>query len=317
MPPIKRCVQLQDRDLFLLRDLLESRVMTLAHIAVHHFGGRAEAAKKRIQRLKTEGLLAERRRRQYEPSVLGLTAAAFALLKEHGDLDGYPSMSEAAWLRRSQVSDATIRHELAVMDVRAAFAREIAKTMELSCTSIVTWPRLIEFPVIRPAGESMLVRPDALVRIREKGSDGDAEHTFFLEVDRSSESLDTLAAKATDYREHYRSGDFARRNGGTVESRSEHPFRVLFALKSAERRNNIAERLLLIDPPILQMVMLGVFDDVVKDPLGAVWTCPADYRAAVIGSRHDVASRAGRPAFRDRDRERHVETRLKMRPLLE
>ncbi len=66
-------VNLQERDLALFRNLFESRVMTAAHVSVLHFDGKAEATKKRLQRLKAAGFITERRRKAYEPAVLFLT----------------------------------------------------------------------------------------------------------------------------------------------------------------------------------------------------------------------------------------------------
>ena len=66
-------IELQDRDVALLRGLFEARVMTLGHIATFHFDGRMEAATKRVQKLKRAGILHERPRRVYEPSIVCLT----------------------------------------------------------------------------------------------------------------------------------------------------------------------------------------------------------------------------------------------------
>lgn len=68
-------ISLQDRDNALLRGLFESRVMTSKHVATLYFEGRAEAAKKRLQKLKTAGFVKERPRRAYEPSLLFLTSS--------------------------------------------------------------------------------------------------------------------------------------------------------------------------------------------------------------------------------------------------
>ena len=73
--------QLQARDLALLKGLFESRLMTLAHVTAIHFEGAAEAAKKRVQKLKASGYLAERPRRAYDPSILHLT-------RQYSTLDG-------------------------------------------------------------------------------------------------------------------------------------------------------------------------------------------------------------------------------------
>lgn len=74
MPQTKSdSLQLQDRDLALLRGLFECRVMTTDHATALYFDGKNEAAKKRLQKLKTAGLISERPRRAFEPSILFLT----------------------------------------------------------------------------------------------------------------------------------------------------------------------------------------------------------------------------------------------------
>ena len=85
-----RELRIQDRDVAFLQGLFESRVMTLAHASTLFFGGKPEAAKKRVQKLKAAGYVRERPRHTYEPSVLFLTAPADAvrqrpLVRERGD----------------------------------------------------------------------------------------------------------------------------------------------------------------------------------------------------------------------------------------
>src|SRR5690349_14639011 len=113
-------VSLQGRDFSLLRSLFESRVMTTDHAAAIYFDGKNEAAKKRLQKLKVAGLVGERPRRAFEPSVLFLTRKGLELLQEQGVLAQYPAFSLPALDRRARVSDLTIRHELEVMDVKTA-----------------------------------------------------------------------------------------------------------------------------------------------------------------------------------------------------
>ena len=55
--------------------------------------------------------------------------------------------------------------------------------------------------------------------------------------------------------------------------------------KSAERRNNTAERLLQNTPPILRLVYLSTFEEVTHDPTGAIWIRPLDYREATEGTK--------------------------------
>ena len=99
--------------------------MTLAQIIVLHFQGKNEAAKKRVQKLKSAGYVRERPRRTYEPSILFLTPEGFRLLSQRGHLADYPRIGVETMERRAQVSDLTLRHELEVMDVKVAIVAAV------------------------------------------------------------------------------------------------------------------------------------------------------------------------------------------------
>jgi hypothetical protein len=58
--------------------------------------------------------------------------------------------------------------------------------------------------------------------------------------------------------------------------------------KTAERRNNTAERLLQKAAPILTQVRLSTFAEVTETPLAGIWINPADYRDATKGTRFDT-----------------------------
>lgn len=269
----------QARDIALLRGLFESRVMTTAQIAAFYFGGKKEAAKKRLQKIKSAGLLGERKRRVNEPSVLFLTRKAHSLLTEIGLLPQFPRLSSAVFEKRADVSDLTIHHELEVMDVKAAFYSALRHSDTFEIAEFSTWPRLHEFMAARPnGGQETLVKPDGFIRVREKERDGGlSEHTFFLEVDRSTETQDTLVKRAGCFLEYYKSGGFAEKNRAPRSAFKEFPFRVLFVLKSEERRNNTAARLLESNPPIRTLVYLSTFREVLADPVGNIWIRPTDY----------------------------------------
>ena len=96
-------ILLQDRDLVVLRGLFECRVMTKEHAATLYFEGKSEAAKKRLQKLKAMGLISERPRRAFEPSVLFLTRKGLILLQEKGVLAQYPTFDLPVLDRRTRV----------------------------------------------------------------------------------------------------------------------------------------------------------------------------------------------------------------------
>lgn len=313
-------LQLQERDIEILRGLFESRVMTLSHIAELYFDGKKEAAKKRLQKLKAANLLGERARRVYEPSVLYLTRKAFTLLQENGTLAGYPVMSAATLEKRARVSEITLRHELAVMDVKTALCSSIANATAFTVTEFSTWPLLYQFEAARPGYDAtdVTVKPDGFIRIQEKESDGGlSEYTFFLEVDRSTETQDTLVSRAGCYLDYYKSGSFAVRNGTNRSDYKEYPFRVLMVFRTAERRNNMAERLLQASAPILSLVCLSTFAEVLSDPLSAVWIRPVDYRDATKGTPFDTDKKPESWGYkRQTAREEFVERTVKKHRVL-
>ena len=162
------------------------------------------------------------------------------------------------------------------------------------------------------------MKPDSFIRIHEKeADDGLSEHTFFLEVDRSSETLETLVSKVSCYLDYYKSGGFAVKNGAARSAYKEYPFRVLMVFKTAERRNNTAERLLQNTPPIFTQVCLSTLDEVKQDPLGAIWIRPLDHREAVKGTPFDPEQRQQQLGYqRQTARDLFVEQNMKKLPLL-
>jgi hypothetical protein len=280
-------LQFQPRDLALLRGLFESRVMTTAHATALYFDNKIDAANKRLQKLKSCGFIGERPRRAFQPSVLFLTRNGIKQLEAEGILQNYPSFALPALDRRARVSDLTIRHELEVMDVKAAFHSAIKALPSRTIAEFSTWPLLNEFKAYRPGHKSteVLVKPDGFILIHEAEADGTKfERTFFLEVDRSTETQDVLVDRAGCYFDYYKSGGFAMRNGATRADYKQFPFRVIMVFKSAERRNNTAERLLQGAQPIFKQVCHATLEDVTRDPFGAIWIRPFDYREATKGT---------------------------------
>jgi hypothetical protein len=313
-------LQPQDRDFALLRGLFESRVMTVGHIAMLYFDGKREYAKKRLQKIKAAGLISERTRRVNEPSILFLTRKAFDLLNSQGQLSGYPALGGTSFEARSNVSELTLRHELEIMDVKAALHSALAESKQFSIVEFSTWPLIYQFEASRPIdGANTLVKPDGFIRIHEKepGTKGFA-YDCFLEVDRSTEAQDALVSKAGCYREFYKSGSFAARNGAPRTDFKSFPFRVLMVLKSDERRNNTTERLLHHNPPILTQVWLTTFAEVTADPLGAIWILPMDYRKLTLDTQFYRETPNRRSEYRRQpERDTFIESKIQKRRLLE
>lgn len=163
--------------------------MTADHIVTLYFDGKSEYTKKRLQKLKAANLIRERPRRMNEPAVLFLTRKGFDLLNAEGQISGYPSLGTTSFEARASVSELTLRHELEVMDVKAALHAALAKSEQFSIAEFTTWPLLCQFEVSRAAvGTTAPVKPDGFIRIHEKEmSTKGFAYDCFLEVDRSSE----------------------------------------------------------------------------------------------------------------------------------
>lgn len=317
--PSKYNAQLQDRDIAILRGFFESRIMTVLQLAAIYFGGRVEAAKKRLQKLKAAGFLRERPRRAYDPSILFLTRKAFKTLGEGGYLDEYPALAWSNMEKRARVSDLTLRHELQVMEFKAAMFSAVAKLAGVSVAEFCTWPLLYEFRARpRDGAKEMMTRPDGFIRLHERDKHGSMfEHAAFLEVDRSTEVLDTLLTRASCYRDFYRAGGLAHRNGRPRSEFEQFPFRVLIVVRNSERRNNLAERLLALRPPILSQVLLTTFTEGISDPLGNIWVTPHSFHQAVENSPYTTSSSSEEVYRRSEAREAFVESKVRKTGILQ
>lgn len=303
------------RDLQLLLGLLQVRILTLAQITGLYFAGAAEAAKKRVQILKSARLIAQRPRpRPYDRSILFLAKRGFELLRDGGHLSGYPKLPWKQMAKRVRVSPLTLAHELSVNQIKIAFSNAVAKQNGLTLEVFFTWPKLFAFEVQTSGWNgTTTIRPDGYVEIRDRRGEADCSHFAYLEVDRSTESLSCLTDKAADYLQHYRRGGFARSQGRSAEQYKSLPFRVLVVLNNDERRNNLAAALLKVNPPILSLTWLTTLDRILADPLGKIWMRPCDYRDAMKDS--DVDEQPRRPYRRQPKRERQVAETVKLQSL--
>jgi hypothetical protein len=177
---------------------------------------------------------------------------------------------------------------------------------------------LNEFKAAGPGGNIVRVRPDGFITIEEADSAEDRPYRFFLEMDCGSKNQDTLADHAWCYRDYYFSGGFAVRNGAKRDQFTNFPFRVLFVFLSAERRNNAAERMLLLRNPIGTHSCLTTIDEVNSDPLAPIWITPQEYSRITRGTEYDPARRRGIVGYsRSAKREQLVEANVRKTSLLD
>jgi len=267
---------LTPRDYAVLLELFDSRLLTLGQLADIHFESRREATKKRLQSLKRAKLIVARPRTSpAEPELLKLTRRGFDWLRESGRLADYPRLTWASMSKRLKVSVLTHRHEMEVGLVKASVHRS-ARRDQINVDRFVTWPRLIRFR--NPDGRSPQkhVSPDGYFQLRVDRGESSTRYTFFVEVDRGTETISRIVARAASYVEHYKSGAYAKRNGGDPAQPKHHPFRVLWTFPSRSRLVNFARACREAHPPILKMMWLATIEDVARDPLAEVWVRSGD-----------------------------------------
>lgn len=317
--------RLQPRDEGILRDLLDCRIMTIKHAAALHFEGRFEAAKKRLQKLEAAGFIAKRPRRVQDPALYSLTRKGYMSLKEDGMLDPLLELGWARMQDRINVSEMMLRHELAVMDVKASLAPAIQKSKDLELAEFTVNPERHAFQVSQAVLDSkklvgfrsVRAKSDGFIHVKEERLGGLIfDQYFFLEADRGTESLTRLVKKAGQYSQYYRNGGFAVKLGASRKEFKRHPFRVMLIVQSAERRNNIAEKLLKMKTPVRSMIWITTMEELLADPLGAIWVRPSDYQEAVRGSVFDIETKKTSHIYRRQmEREVWVEAKIhKHRP---
>ena len=92
---------------------------------------------------------------------------------------------------------------------------------------------------------------------------------------------------------------------------------MLVVLGSDERRNNLAERLLQNNPPVLRRAWLTTYQEITTDPLGAIWMRPLEYREITRGTEFDPSRRRTGAYRRRKEREAFVAGELEKLALLE
>lgn len=292
LPP-SHSVQCTVRDLRILLELFESRIITIHQAAALFFRSSSRTsqtayakAARRLAKLTRAGLL---RRRQVAstapqgPIVYLLAKKGFDQLRRDRRITGY---TDAYWeqrlRRRLEVSSSTLNHDIAVMDVKASLQPALQALSHASVTEFNTWPDRYAFSVQLPdtlRSRKISQKPDAFLRYLRQPT---GHHDFFIEVDRGTESLTRIKTTALAYRAYYTSGGFLRNHGRKGSRLQDFPFRVLFVCLNETRRNNLCESMLFLQPrPISTQTWFATLHELLADPLGPIWIFPKVYAKAL------------------------------------
>ena len=220
---------LSGRDIAIVRQIADLRLMSGAHVEAIHFStndhatasAAARAARRVLERLARNGLIVRLDRR-----IGGIRAGSTAFVYALGPV-GHRLLAETAIARPRlrepslPFADHTLAITQLVVDMTVA-----ARRGELEVLGLQTEPWCWRRFTASLGGEGIL-RPDLFTLIGQ----GDFEYRWFVEVDRGTEHLPTLIRKCRAYDAYYRSG---------IEQATHGVFpRVAWLVTSAKRRDQL------------------------------------------------------------------------------
>lgn len=275
-------VDIQERDLEIIKEVLESRFLSTSQIQALFFGS-ASACKLRLQKLWNKKLL----KRIFSPVSFGSSEALYCPTKRGVDLLVESSKVEKEEVKfkskKNRVKREKIQHELDINEVKISLTLAMAEKKGayllpdypnskkrpdiMRIREIFSWrrgPDTWDY-VEDKHGEHISVRPDLVFSLNGT--------VYFLEVDRGTMTLSRFKRKLRGYREYCSKGNF--RSKYKVND-----FRVLTTAPSERRRNNLLEQAIKVGGSI--RVFFAVYDEVIDNPFGAVWIRGKEYKEAGV-----------------------------------
>ncbi|XVV02460.1 replication-relaxation family protein [Actinosynnema sp. CA-248983] len=239
--------RLTPRDRQVLRSLATMHAATTDQVARCVFPGEPSAlrlARRHLHRLITSGLVrrfADRSRDRWVGTPGHIYALTGAGLRLAGGEHALGHRQRRAW----RPTPTFLAHRLAISELFARLSEQEAAGVREFLAEPDAWRSYLG-----PAGEQLVLRPDALVRL---GLADGHENSWFIEVDRDTETrAATIAAKCQAYQRYEASGQEQRRYGvfpGVA-------FIVPSAARAAQIRAVIARQ-----PPEVQPLFRVLRDD--------------------------------------------------------
>ena len=243
-------LQIQDRDISILQEIAACRFLSMNQIADLCFGGNREAARKRLQKLVRAGILDAMR--------IGMRSSVFQMTSRVSALR--PIRKEFGQTRqKTAISFASIDHELAIRDFRAALIRDAMKNR------IVVYEFSIESHQLAFKVNGFVIRPDGFFQV---GLD-DRAFRFFFEVDTGAEPLHVLSKRLCGDRSYNRSKTHRLHRKSLHQNSA---FRVLFIFKT-ERRCNSALKYFR-DAGFNHFVLCSTWEKAFARPWDSRWSFP-------------------------------------------
>jgi len=246
--------RLSQRDLAVVVAVAELRYLTTRQLERWHYPGatplaRARAARRSLERLTRLGVLARLERR------IGGVRAGSAGYVYTLDLAGQRLAAAHGWLpsgrarRVREPGHAFTRHTLAVAEVHIRLI-EAERSGTLELIERESEPRCWR-PYVGAGGAWLTLKPDAYAVVGV----GEDELSWFLEIDRGTESTATIERKLAAYVAYWRSGR-------EVAARGVHP-RTLWLAPDARRVGQLVSAVGRLPAEAWELFQVVPFDDLI------------------------------------------------------
>ena len=270
--PTRKGLQLSANDLEILAAVHDGGYLQTNFIAEQFYKSTSSANRRLKQLSDAEYLIGEKQRNdrgQAQPTIWRITKPGTDALILAEKIDE----ATARVPRKAKTDHAA--HEADVNRLRLAFQRH-ASDAGATVSSCTSGPAL-EHKFVGPNGSSLAIRPDRFLKLTVN----DATFPFFIEVDRGTKDLVSTTKKYDVWRQLYTytlyddAGVFDEKFGepGTASNGSR--FRVLITVPSAQRRNNMIEKMIAQTmahgAPLSPIRAYSIFDQVEDSPYAPIW----------------------------------------------
>ncbi len=203
--------RLSERDLAIIGQVFELRLMSARQIQMIHFPDEAhenEQAATRARQRVLERLTRDRLLVRLERRIGGIRAGSAGFVLALGPVGQRIVVTNGVRRRAYEPTLRFVDHTLAIADLVVDVTLAARKGRRLDLLECQPEPRCWrEFPGL---GGRRLLRPDLLLVLGV----GDYELRWFIEVDRGSESLPVIIRKCRLYADYYQSGKEQSAGGG-------------------------------------------------------------------------------------------------------
>jgi Replication-relaxation len=195
--------QLSGRDLAIIGQVAELRLMSARQLQTVHFPAATRARQRVLARLARDRLLTRLERR-----IGGIRAGSASFIYAPGPVGQRLLALGGARRRFYEPTGRFVDHTLAISQL-VVDVTVVARRGRLDVLDVQAEPKC--WRTFSGPGGRLILRPDAFVALGV----GEYEYRWFIEVDRSSESVPVILRKCRLYAGYYQTGQEQAQRGGT------------------------------------------------------------------------------------------------------